>query len=175
MSQPYHSHHVTNTTSSTQSSGALSHAHAPPSGVSSSFQPASMHKYVNNRATEHPPSPSPSTSPSSHHQQGRLVAVAPRSCSLPQSSYMGTGQSKQAAPLPPTPPDVPQSATTKGINAAVAGGIKLKRAFAGRRKKSEDVRSRTELSQLQQTTTPSPSSWVRMDPPSPSGQVRSAL
>ncbi|KDR75004.1 hypothetical protein GALMADRAFT_248846 [Galerina marginata CBS 339.88] len=49
---------------------------------------------------------------------------------------MGSTQSKPTPPLPS--PSTPSSAAAKGINAAVAGGIKLKRAFAARRKKSED-------------------------------------
>ncbi|KIM45453.1 hypothetical protein M413DRAFT_340953 [Hebeloma cylindrosporum] len=60
-------------------------------------------------------------------------SFAPRSSSIPLQ--MGHTQSKPVPPLPSPSP------ATKGFNAAVAGGIKLKRAFAGRRKKSEDASS----------------------------------
>ncbi|TFK44206.1 hypothetical protein BDQ12DRAFT_717378 [Crucibulum laeve] len=92
-------------------------------------------------AHSHSPSPSPSPSypplgaaPQRFNERS-LTAVAPRSSSLPLS--MGTAYSKTTPPPPASPST---SAASKGINAAVAGGIKLKRAFAGRRsKKSEDT------------------------------------
>ncbi|PPQ63741.1 hypothetical protein CVT24_004250 [Panaeolus cyanescens] len=93
-------------------------------------------------------SSSTSSSSSSFHQQKQqhpvVASVTPRSNPLPQ--YMGSSQSKPTPPLPSPSPPIISSTTTaatnaavKGINAAVAGGIKLKRAFAGRRKKSEDA------------------------------------
>lgn len=77
--------------------------------------------------------------------RGIVVTTAPRSSSLP-FSVMGHNYSKSS----PTPPVISSSASgsapshlaAKGLafgNAAVAGGIKLKRALAGRRKKSEDA------------------------------------
>src|SRR6266699_5604200 len=71
---------------------------------------------------------------------GHASASSQQDFALPSSSVpfsMGHSQSK---PVPPFPSANPSPAT-KGFNAAVAGGIKLKRAFAGRRKKSEDASS----------------------------------
>ena len=68
--------------------------------------------------------------PASSSQQ----SFAPRSSTIPLS--MGHSQSKPVPPLPSSSP------ATKGFNAAVAGGIRLKRAFAGRRKKSEEQDSK---------------------------------
>ncbi|KAJ3512631.1 hypothetical protein NLJ89_g3411 [Agrocybe chaxingu] len=99
-----------------------------------------MHLY----AHDHPPSPSSNST----KQQPVVAVAAPRTSSLPLAVQMGHSQSKPAPPLPssvanngsPTSTLNPaSSAATKGLNAAVAGGMKLKRAFAGRRKKSEDA------------------------------------
>ncbi|CAA7260593.1 unnamed protein product [Cyclocybe aegerita] len=137
-------HHVTPNTSSQPSGGpsAALLGHAP---GQSSFQPSAT-QYMHLYAHDHPPSPS---SNSTKQQQLPAVAVAaPRTSSLPLAVQMGHSQSKPAPPLPspvanngsPTSTlNTASSAATKGLNAAVAGGMKLKRAFAGRRKKSEDA------------------------------------
>ncbi|KAM6501977.1 hypothetical protein JOM56_001954 [Amanita muscaria] len=54
------------------------------------------------------------------------------------STPMGQGGSKSSPPLP-SPPTSSTTAVTKGIQAALASGIKLKRVLVNRRKKSEDV------------------------------------
>ncbi|RDB16894.1 hypothetical protein Hypma_002426 [Hypsizygus marmoreus] len=63
----------------------------------------------------------------------------PPSSSPSSSQSMGqTFARPNVAPPPSLPPSSPSTAA-RGLTAAMAGGIKLKRAFAGRRKKSEDV------------------------------------
>ncbi|PPR07351.1 hypothetical protein CVT26_013664 [Gymnopilus dilepis] len=78
-------------------------------------------------------------------QQQPLLAQPPRSSSLPFSSlHMGSSQSKPAPSTPSSSSYASSSGSSavKGITAvAVNGGNKLKRAFAARRKKSEDTSS----------------------------------
>ncbi|KAK2464316.1 hypothetical protein APHAL10511_003773 [Amanita phalloides] len=66
-----------------------------------------------------------------------LSAAAPSSPSLP-FVFMGQGPSRSTSPaIPDPPPSV--SVASKGFQAAVAGGSRIRRAFVGRRKISEDV------------------------------------
>ncbi|KAF8971154.1 hypothetical protein BDZ97DRAFT_1914166 [Flammula alnicola] len=120
--------------------------HAPATSPPlSSFQPSNTraqtaYPYPNNTSDHVSLS---STSPPYSFQQQQRPIVAPRSTSLPFHLQMGHNQSKSAPPVP-TPiasssSSNPPSAAAKSLNAAVAGGIKLKRAFARRRKNSEDV------------------------------------
>ncbi|KAF9050171.1 hypothetical protein BJ165DRAFT_1525445 [Panaeolus papilionaceus] len=144
----YQVHHQHDNTTSLRKGGA-----AAPQPHVSGVQSGNVQVYPVKTVNSDRPSTSSSTtssSSSSFHQQLQrqqhpvVASVTPRSTSLPQ--YMGTSQSKPTPPLPSPSPPIISSTTTaatnaavKGINAAVAGGIKLKRAFAARRKKSEDA------------------------------------
>lgn len=91
----------------------------------SSFQPPTVHPNTS------PDQPSLSHS-SAAHQQPRVATVGARSSSLPFHLQMGHSQSKPALSASQQPP-------AKGIAATVTSGINLKRAFARRRKNSEDA------------------------------------
>lgn len=69
-----------------------------------------------------------------------LPNLAPRSSSLP-FAFMGQGHSRAPSPSIPSPPTSSSSVSvaSKGFQAALAGGSRLKRAIVSRRKKSEDV------------------------------------
>ncbi|KAG6841032.1 hypothetical protein C0991_002494 [Blastosporella zonata] len=79
----------------------------------------------------------PSSSAGRPNPHINLVITTPTPSRSPFSSVMG--QSFAKAPTSPTglPPSPP--ATPRSFSAAMAGGLRLTRAFAGRRKKSEDV------------------------------------
>ncbi|KAF8198130.1 hypothetical protein BJ912DRAFT_58547 [Pholiota molesta] len=137
-----HSHSPSAISNATpQTAGAPCHAPgtSPPL---SSFQPPTGPQCQ--QSNNIPDQSAPSSSPSATQQQPQRVAIGgPRSTSLPQRQQMGLSQSKPTPPLPA--PEASSSSSnspstaTKGLNAAVAGGNKLKRAFARRRKNSEDV------------------------------------
>ncbi|KAF9479053.1 hypothetical protein BDN70DRAFT_932896 [Pholiota conissans] len=109
-------------------------AGAPPLSLDSSFHPSA------NGRPSHPPNMQPDPSSSSQKEQ-RVAVAAPRSSSL-HHHPMGLSLSKPTPPLPAPEPAVSSttsSAAAKGLNVAVAGGNKLKRAFARRRKNSVDM------------------------------------
>ncbi|KAF4621257.1 hypothetical protein D9613_000228 [Agrocybe pediades] len=89
------------------------------------------------------------------------IAPTPRSSSLPLSlslPRMGLSQSKPQ-------PSTPTSSSAKGsISAAVAGGIKLKRAFAARRKKTGEGSSRD--------VSPSPAAMTPVHSQAPPSQLQ---
>ncbi|KAF8329328.1 hypothetical protein F5887DRAFT_1004759 [Amanita rubescens] len=101
---------------------------------SSTDEPATSSSYSS--AADHPPTipklPSLNTRP--------LPNLAPRSSSLP-FAFMGQGHSTAPSPSIPSPPTSSSSVSvaSKGFQAALAGGSRLKRAIVSRRKKSEDV------------------------------------
>ena len=77
--------------------------------------------------------------PYTPQRAGPVPASSQQGFAFPSSAPFSMGHS-QSKPVPPLPSTNPSSAA-KGFNAAVAGGMKLKRALAGRRKKSEDASS----------------------------------
>ncbi|KAF9467461.1 hypothetical protein BDZ94DRAFT_1041372 [Collybia nuda] len=121
------------------------------SSSSSAHQPANSHP--GRISSDHPvplraPLPiSISTSTTATKPTHSLVLAkpSPRSTSLPIAAA-AMGQSFTKAPhassstkttaTPPAPPSSPSTAA-RGLNAAITGGIKLKRAFAARRKKND--------------------------------------
>ena len=80
--------------------------------------------------------PSPGAQSSFH--PGAYSNISSLSHTSPPSQHMGSGHSKPTKPSPPPPPPTSSSTALKGISAAVAGGFKIKRAFAAKKKKSQD-------------------------------------